>query len=506
MLHRATSDYGNITTFSESPRRQGLLAVGTDDGMVQVTQDDGGSWLATEIPSTVPEKTFVSRVVWSHHAEGTMYATFEGHKDNNFLPYVYKSTDYGATWRNIAGDLPEFGPVRVVVEHPRNPNLLFVGTEFSAFVSITGGEHWIPMKAALPTVPVHDIVIQSQKNDLVIGTHGRGFFILDDITILEELSGEVLASDFHLASIQPAYQLHKFNRGRGSMGHTRYLAPNPPEGAIITFYVKPATMEAAAEDSEESKAPKIEVDILDGTGARVRRLDPPQGSKGTGIQRLVWDLRHPPAWQAGEDETARRLRGPFVLPGIYQVRLKIGGDERVRNVEVKGDPSIDISTEDRLVLHDTLLSLNQMLATSRAVLSTTREVQNRLQDIRQAIEAHGEVPGSIRDSVDEIAGDVDAIFLTMEGEETGTGATLPGAPPLADLVRQLYVAIEAATAIPTTEQRRLTRLSHEKLTEQIAFVNQLTGSKMPALEKQLADSEVPWTPGRPIRERLLRLQ
>jgi hypothetical protein len=175
-------------------------------------------------------------------------------------------------------------------------------------------------------------------------------------------------------------------------------------------------------------------------------------------------------------------------------------------VNVKGDPAIDISTEDRLVLHDTLQSLNQMLATSRALLSTTREVQNRLQEIQQAIEVHGEVPRSIHNSVDEIAGDVDAILQTMEGDETGTGATLPGAPPLADRIRQLYVAIEAATSIPTTEQRQLTRLSREKLTEQIAFVNRLTGRKLPALEKQLDESGVQWTPGRPISERMLPLQ
>jgi hypothetical protein len=463
--------------------------------MIQVTRDDGGNWQATEIPSEVPEKTFVSRVLWSHHSEGTMYATFEGHKDNNFLPYVYKSTDYGATWENITGDLPEFGPVRVLVEHPRNPNLLFVGTEFSVFVSITGGGQWLPLKGALPTVPVHDMVIHPRKNDLVIGTHGRGFFILDDITLLEELSDEVLASSFHLASVQPAFQLHKFNRGRGSMGHTRYTAPNPPEGAIIAYYVNPEVMNV-------EKSPEIEVDVLDSNGGRVCRLNPTQDEEGTGIQRLVWDLRHPLSYQPGEDEPAsyrRRVIGPFVMPGTYQVRLRLGDDEQTRSVEVQGDPSIEISNSDRLVLHDTLQSLNQMLAVSAAILSTTREVESRLQEIGQAIEAHGDVPGSIHDAVDEITGDVEAVLQTMEGDEEGTGATLPGAPPLAERVRQLYLAIEAATAIPTAEQQQLTRLSYEQLQEQITFVNQLAGSKLPALEQLLDQSVVKWTPGRPIK-------
>ncbi len=497
MLHRATSDYGNITTFSESPRRQGLLAVGTDDGVIQVTRDDGGSWLATEIPSTVPEKTFVSRVVWSHHAEGTMYATFEGHKDQNFLPYAFKSTDYGATWENITGDLPESGPVRVILEHPRNPDLLFVGTESAAFFSITGGGQWVRLKEALPTVPVHDMVIQPQKNDLVLSTHGRGFFILDDITVLEELSEKVLASDFYLASVQPATQMHKFNRGRESMGHTRYTAPNPPEGGIISYYVHPAMMEMGEEDSE-SEAPKIEVDILDTNSKLVRRLDPPQGAKAAGIQRLVWDLRHSLAFQPDEDDNQRRLRGPFVLPGTYQVRLRIGDEEQTKKVEVKGDPAIDMRNEDRIVLHDTLQSLNQMLATSRAVVSTTHEVESRLKEIRQAIEGHGDVPKSIHDGVVEIAEAVEAIVKTMEGDDTSGGATLPGAPPLADRVRQLYSAIESATSLPTTEQRELTELSRKDLAEQIALVNQLTESKLPALEQQLDQSGVRWTPGRPI--------
>jgi hypothetical protein len=284
------------------------------------------------------------------------------------------------------------------------------------------------------------------------------------------------------------------------MGHTRYAAPNPPEGAIISYYVNPASMEETdrTEKASKSRSQKIEVDILDGEGALVRRLDPPQGSKGTGIQRLVWDLRHPLAYQPGEEGTARRRRGPFVLPGTYQVRLRIGENERVRELEVKSDPSIEMSGQDRRLLHDTLQSLNHMLAASAAVLSTTRGVETRLGEIRGAIEAHGEVPGAIRDAINAIAGDVRAILDKMVGEEANVGATLPGAPPLADRVRQLYSAIEAATAIPTAEQRSLTRLSHEELTEQIALVNRLAGSTLPALEAQLDQAGIPWTRGRRI--------
>jgi photosystem II stability/assembly factor-like uncharacterized protein len=500
MLHRATSDYGNITTFSESSRRQGLLAVGTDDGLIHVTRDDGGRWTEAKIPADVPERTFVSRVVWSHHDDGTLYATFEGHKDNNFLPYVFRSEDYGANWKNITGDLPEFGPVRVIVEHPRNRNLLFVGTESTAFLSITSGGRWIPMKESLPTVPVHDMVIQTQKNDLVIGTHGRGFFILDDITILEELSREVLASDFHLATLRPAYQIHRTDRGRAYMGHTRFKAPNPPDGALISYYVNPAIMKPQGEEGSQSG--KIELDVLDGDGSLVRRLDPAQGAKGTGIQRVVWDLRHSMEYQPGENERVPFFRGsprgPFVLPGTYRVRLRIGGEERTKDLQVRGDPAIEISEEDRRAWHGTLQSLNRMMAVSAALLSTTRAAETRLGDIRRAMETHGEVPVSVRENLAALSGIVDVIIEKMLGKETDGGATLPGAPPLANRVRQLYSAIEAATALPTADQRRLTRLSQEELGELISRVNQLTGTRLPAFEQQLDEAGVPWTPGRPI--------
>ena len=504
MLHRATSDYGNITMFTESPIKQGLLAVGTDDGLIQVTRDDGARWIPAEIPETVPEKTFVSRVVWSHHTEGTMYATFEGHKDNNFLPYVYKSVDYGATWINITGNLPKFGPVRIIVEHPGNPNLLFVGTEFAAFVSISGGKSWARLKQGLPTVPVHDMVIQPQKNDLVIGTHGRGFFILDDITLLEELSENVLASQFHLASVQPAIQLHRFDRGRRNMGHTRFTAPNPPEGAIIAYYVNPSMMESAEDTTDGSTdiTPRIDVDILDNNGALVRRLNPLQGTKGTGIQRLVWDLRHSLSYDPKESDRVPffrgQPRGPFVLPGTYEVRLSVGNGKTVRHIDVSGDPAIAISDADRLVWHNTAQTLNHLMATTRALVSSTHQLEERLKQIRAAIKAHGKVSETIHDSISEITHDVETTLKKLEGEKASGGATLPGSPPIATRVRQLYFAVEGATSLPTAEQRQLTRRSHEELNVLIAFVERLRNEKLPLLEKQLDTAGIRWTIGRKI--------
>jgi len=182
--HQGTADYGNIATIDESPLRQGLLYVGTDDGVVSVSRDGGATWTRyTRFPG-VPDESYVSRVVASKISEGTVYATMDNHRNNDFKPYVLRSTDYGAHWTSISGNLPANGSAQVIREHPRNGNLLFVGTEFGAFYSADGGKTWTQLKYNIPTVAVHDIVIHPRENDLVIGTHGRGIYIIDDITPL----------------------------------------------------------------------------------------------------------------------------------------------------------------------------------------------------------------------------------------------------------------------------------------------------------------------------------
>jgi hypothetical protein len=483
---------------SESPLRAGLLAVGTDDGLVQITRDDGGSWEQAILPDMVPEMTYVSRVRWSSHDEGTLYATFEAHKDNDFQPYVIKSTDYGAGWTDISSDLPEFGPVRVIVEHPRNPDLLFVGTESSVFVSFSGGANWLPLGNNLPTVPVHDMVIHPRENDLVLGTHGRGFWVLDDITILEEMTAEVASSGVHLAGPRTARQLSFNNRGRSSLGHSRFASRNPPSGVMIDYWVGPS---ASATGGEEAGA--LAIEILDRGGDVVRRLDPPAGATRPGIHRLVWDMRYAPALLPNlEGGFDRGSRAPWVLPGDYQVRLRRGTQEQVREVRIVGDPAVDISAADRASWHDTQVLLYEMIEVSHAVVTTARQLEGQLAQVRELLGMRPDAAEVLGERVDDIQAKLQGILDEMQGADSGGGATQPGAPPLASQIRQIYSALGASTALPTAEQTRLTGRSRELLSEQVDAINQLLEVDLVELRRQLDQAGIPWTPGRlvaPIR-------
>ncbi|MCA0374919.1 MAG: glycosyl hydrolase [Gemmatimonadetes bacterium] len=323
-LHEGTAAFGNIATVAESPRRAGLLAVGTDDGVIQVTRDDGRSWTKVTSFPGVPDTTYVSRVIFSRHAEGTLYATFDGHRSNDFKPYVAKSTDFGRTWTSITGNLPAAGSVQVVREHHREPGLLFVGTEFGVFFTVDGGGSWTPLRSGLPAVPVWDMQLQERWNDLVIGTHGRGVSILDDIAPLEQLAAAKRAPVAHLFSVRDevAYTLNQSrNSGMGSNGYT---GQNPEAGVRLAYLVR-----------DVPSAVKLE--IIDAGGRVVRELPQP---KRAGLLRPLWDMRvGAPLTGAVDTSTALAGRGGGgggfgggfgggvrtypAMPGRYTARLTV---------------------------------------------------------------------------------------------------------------------------------------------------------------------------------------
>jgi photosystem II stability/assembly factor-like uncharacterized protein len=357
--------YPTITAIAESPLRAGLLWAGTDDGNLQVSRDDGRTW--TNVAGNIaglPKSSWVSGVEASRFAEGAVYAAFDNHASDDYANYLFRSSDYGQTWTSITGDLPAERVVKAVHEDLKNPNLVYIGTEFGFFLTYDGGRHWIQLGSNLPTVPVNDFLVHPRDHDLVLATHGRGLWILDNIASLEELTPEVLASDAHVFSIEPAAMI-RYANPKAHQGDMIFRGQNPPAGAIIDYYLK-----------AEGGTPALTVH--DASGMEIRRLDAPARR---GINRVVWDLRHEPFMIAMQGQSGRRgttLDGPFVVPGEYTVRLAVGGRTLEQRVRVSEDPRVVVEPAVRQQWTLTLLSLGRLYQDADALVARARAAAERI--------------------------------------------------------------------------------------------------------------------------------
>ena len=332
-LNYGVGHYGTITTISESPVQAGLIYAGTDDGNVQMTRDSGKTWkdLTQNMPLLKPR--WVTHILASRRGAGTAYASFTGHSDDDYAPYLFKTTDFGATWQSAKGDIPDGSVVRVLAEHPRNPQILFAGTEFGLFISISGGKNWVRAGGNLPRVRVDDMVINPRNNDLILGTHGRGIVILDDISVLENLNPEVLDSEAHLFPIRESMIYFEAREDR-STGSAAFVGPNPDYGALITYYLKEET---PADKTCAGEKNSVKIIISDKDGSVVRELE---GPSRKGINRIVWDLRYSmkssPAMEArrillSPERTGRSPRRIFSEAESGRPRNDAGGDGQARS-------------------------------------------------------------------------------------------------------------------------------------------------------------------------------
>ncbi len=531
----AMSNFGNVTSLAESPLEEGLLYAGTDDGLVQVSEDGGENWNRAGALPGVPEYSFVNDVKADLHDADTVYVALDNHKTGDFAPYLLKSTDRGQTWTSIAGD-PENGGLparhlvwRLVQDH-ENPALFFAATEFGIFFTVDGGGKWIELTGGVPTISFRDLMIQTRENDLVGASFGRSFYVLDDYSPLRQVSEELLEKEAALFPVKDAWwYIEKRPLGRGdkaTQGAAFFTAPNPPFGAVFTYYLRdeletrkkqrqkqekkvaeeggdtpyPGWDELRREDLEED--PAILLTVRDADGEVVRHLE---GPVTAGFHRVAWDLRYPPlqAWSPEGSGGFFQPVGALAAPGTYTVSLA----HRVDGVTTPaGEPQsftvkpLMEGTLEGAAPADTVKFLHQLAELQRGVSGA----QATLEETRRRLDAIGDVlrrstaDASLADEVRKLGERLYEVRELLDGNRQKGRMGEPDAP---SITRRLFVVITGnrfSTYGPTPHHRRNFEIASEELAEVRKRLAQLINVDLEALERKLEAAGVPWTPGRSV--------
>ncbi len=528
----STSFYGNIVSLTESPVQEGLLYAGTDDGLIQVTEDGGTNWRRIAKFPGIPEMTYISDLTASHQDANTVYASFNNHKMGDFKPYLLKSTDRGRSWTSIAGDLPVRGSVWTVAEDPVNRNLMFAGTEFGIFFSANGGTNWIQLKGNVPTIAVRDIAIQTRENDLVLATFGRGFVILDDYTSLRQVSEQNLQQDvlFPVREAQmfiPSVSLGF--PGKGFQGDAYFSAPNPPFGAVFTYYLNeeikskkdsrlaeekkiaeksgdtpyPTWDALRAEDREEK--PALLLMITDEEGRVVRRIP---GSVKSGFHRTAWDLRYPPFEPTQlEDKTDRAPWerppiGPMAPPGTYRVQMAKRLDDKL---EMIGSPqtftteTLGLATlpePDRKQLIAFQQKTGRLARAVWGAAESLKEAQTRIKLLKKALDDTPNASHQLREQARALKLRFAEMDVTLNGDSTLSKRNEASLPGLADRVQSIVTGNWTTTSAATNTQRRQYEIVATDFEQFMAELRKSIEVDLKALENEAEKAGAPWTPGR----------
>jgi photosystem II stability/assembly factor-like uncharacterized protein len=543
--HDGVEEYPTITTLSESPVTANVLWAGTDDGNLQVTRDGGKTWknVAPRVPG-VPKGTYVNRVVASKYAEGAAYAAFDGHRTDDYNVYLFVTADYGESWKAIRNGIPDSaGTVHVVREHPKSANLLFAGTEFGLWVSWDHGANWVALKNNFPTVPVDDIEIQAEQNDLVLATHGRSIWIFDDLTPIEKFDAGVASSDITFFSPRTA-TLFDLRQRVWFAGQKRFTAKNPPYGAILNYYLKEAVppeapktakddkdqeqekKEAASteqkakaeeaanneskenkekKDATEKKEGKTKISVYDKDGKLIREFD---GPGKAGVNRTNWDLR----WNSPAVPTPEQLeaaaagfdfgpRGPLVEPGEYTIKIKAGSKEATQKVVVEDDPRLQMSPADRAARHEAIEQLYVLAKTADKDRKTIEGIKEGLKAAREQWKKDADkpdapkIPEEIKKSADELQKKVDAVAEKYVREREGLGNAGPPfewkPEPLPIQVQGLLRDLDGFWAAPGGQQKEKLAELTPLISEGSAQVKKMAEEDLPALNKKMNDAGIP---------------
>ena len=527
----AMSKYATTTAIAESPREAGLLVVGTDDGLVQVSPDAGKTWSrATALPG-LPPLSFVNDVEASVHDARTIFAVADAHKIGEFTPYVYVSTDLGKTWRSIAGDLPKGTIAWSIQQDHVRPDLLFLGTEFGIYWTPNGGKNWHKLTGGVPTISFRDLKIHRRDADLVGASFGRGFYVLDDYTPLRELAAGALAAEAALFTIRDAWWYVPYQvaqaPGRVELGSDDFTSDNPPVGALITYYLKDApTTAKEARAAEEKKlrdkgvdvpfpgfdrlfaeslesGPKVAIVIADARGQAVRRLE---GTAKAGVHRINWDLRgpspepidlRPPGWQPPWSDTAK---GPLVAPGRYTATLMLVSTSGIRTLgkpqsfEVKPVNNLQEGTDPGAVA-----AFQQEAAElRRRTAATSREIAQVRDDVRHmraALVTTPKADPALLRRVDDVDKKLAELSRRLDGDPVRGRLNESAAPSISDRVFSAMSTWETRQ-MPTATQRRDVEVAGAELGTVTKELDGLAAGELKALGAALDAAGAPWTPRR----------
>ncbi|MGE5431005.1 MAG: WD40/YVTN/BNR-like repeat-containing protein, partial [Syntrophomonadaceae bacterium] len=530
----STSFFGNIVALSESPVKEGLIYAGTDDGLINVTEDAGGSWKKIEKFPGVPEMTYVSCILTSQHNQNTVYASFDNHKNADFHPYILKSDDGGKSWKPIKGNLPERGTVYTIAEDHVNPDLLFAGTEFGVFFTIDGGQKWIQLKGGLPVIAVKDIAIQKRENDLVLATFGRGFYVLDDYTPLRHLKGETLSKEADIFPVKEGLMYIQSrplgNKSKGFLGESYYLGDNPPLGATFTIYLKDAikTQKQVREDKdkealkngetseyptagelrneEREESPYLLLTVSDEAGNVVNKLRAPAQQ---GLQRVTWDFRYPATTpikkvetEDGDDPFYEADMGALALPGKYSVTLSkvVNGSVSVLSGPVTFSTatlnSSLLSKEDRLALSEFQQKLGELRRAMRGTIESANEVSGQIKLIKRALKNSPKANGTMLDEVNSLDSELYDIIVKLTGDRILQKRNENTPPSLSDRVEGIVYDQWQSSQAPTQTQKDQMKIASEEFAPLLARFRLLVEDNLKKLETSLEVSGTPWTPGR----------
>jgi photosystem II stability/assembly factor-like uncharacterized protein len=531
--HRSTSFYGNCLGLSESPKKEGLIYVGTDDGLVQATEDGGRSWRKIDRFPGVPDRTCVTRLLASQHAAETVYLAFDNHKNGDFAPYLLKSADAGRTWASITGDLPERGSVLALAEDHVNPDLLFAGTEFGLFFTTDGGKKWRRLKGGLPTIAVKDLAVQRQMNDLVVGTFGRGIYVLDDYSPLRALTPEALAREAVLCPVRDAVEYIPTRQyglpGKAFQGAAFYAAANPPLGATFTYYLKDtvkglkqrrrgAEKEAAKKGEApayptreqlraeaEEEAPAILLTVSDASGRPLRTLT---GPATKGLHRVAWDLREPapvlpkpPPKEDDEDLFAAGPQGPLVLPGGYRVTLarRVGGkvtplgEARAFRVVLEGPDAAGAA--DRKALYEFQQKVLRLQRAVSGALEAANELTTRLERVKRALDHTPGVDAKWKEFARDLERRNREILRALRGDAVLRAREENTPPSISDRVGYIVGSQRNTLARPTQTQRDAYAIASGEFGGVLGRLRALINTDLRSLQEALHEAGAPWTPG-----------